>query len=250
MEIRITNAIKVIGLLLLFFSFQSSFSQIDLFTEEEDEEEINDVFENVSYDEFMNATHHVLSDGQAGPIANWMGGSLELMADPRFGDAPKEYNCAYMVRSKVLKMLAYDAMLDQLDLSCEKTKEVLESYIMFIGTLYLDMFSTDYFAERDFLSRNEFSNVQLAIKDAKEKFENGVISRMDVEVLNEVCESDLDDITVTDCNCNLPEWSEEVSKKGYKTLMEYMGLPLLHPASVMQLTMDLQSRLNSLPCNE
>ena len=161
------------NLFLCLFSFLiglNSYSQIDIFGDEDDEmEELT----GMDYLEFR-GVYTKMRNGSPG--GDWVFGSLEMMADPRFADAPKEYSCAYIIKTKELRMLAYEAMLDQLDLSCIETKKVIESYIMFLGTLYLDMFSMDFFLENK-LSDNQLFNSYISLYDANEQFHTGKITR-------------------------------------------------------------------------
>ena len=236
---------KLIMLLLLSFLFViPANAQFDLFTD--DEEDTNEL-ESISYDDFLNGMTQVASEGEAGPVANWMSGSMNMMLDPRFANAPKEYNCAFLVKTKLLKIDAYEAVLEQLDLSCERTRKTLESYIMFMGTLYLDMFSMDFFTQKESFSYNEFENIKLGSYDAIEQFEKGKITRKDKPEWT-TCQNDITDPAVTDCNSKLDE-IEPYDNEEFLSKIEYiLNIKKLHPVNVLSRTKDLQSLLNSLPC--
>ena len=233
---------------MVFFTTISYAQDFDMYINDDDE--MMEELEDTTPGAFMTGIIGMLSKGEAGPAGNWMANSLELMIDPRFGSAPKEYNSAYMVRTKVIKLLTYQAILDQMDLSCEDTKRTLESFIMFLGTIYLDIFAMDYFNDIDQLEANEYFNIGLGINDAEEKFKSGAITRSTLFGFGaSECYNDVKDTNVTDCDCEL-SYDEEMRKEKYKEMMIYLGLEKLHPKNILKITTNVQSRLNSLPCNK
>lgn len=233
---------------MVFFTTIGYAQDFDMYLNDDDEmmEELKDITPGA----FMTGIIEILKKGEAEIGGNWMSSSLELMIDPRFGSAPKEYNNAYIVRTKVIKLLTFQAILDQMDLSCLDTKRTLESFIMFLGTIYLDIFAMDYFNETDQLEANEYYNIGLGIIDAAEKFETGAITRSNLYGFGETaCYNDVKDTEVTDCDCEL-SFDEEKRKEKYAEMMQLLGLEKLHPGNILAITKNVQSRLNSLPCND
>ena len=236
---RNTNLLRALFFILIGLN---AYSQIGIFGDEDDD--VVNELQNVSYDEFFNVYVGILDKGEAGPLGNWMSGSLQIMLSPRFANAPKEYSCAFIIKTKELRMLTYEAMLDQLDLSCVEKKKVIESYIMFLGTLYLDMFSMDFFLDNALNSNQLFNSSMVGFYDAEQYFETGKYNR---GIFSHAiyCDNDLTDSDITDCAFSEPMTDYE-QEKHRRTIEK--TLKKLNPGNVAQKLMDLQSMLKSLPC--
>jgi len=245
------KTLKFIGFLFLIFNFNAGICQVDLFTD--DDEDNNDEPQEVNQEAFMSKITGMLKQGEASPIGNWAGETIELMTDGRFADAPQEYLMAFQVKTKVLKVQAFNAALRKLDLLCEERKALIQSYLLFLGTLYLDMYSMDFFNEKTEYTGNEAANVFIGAVDAESKFLYGVYDREGMGDENDEvlfpCENDLSDSNITDCNCSACDdvpsgrYTEEIKK----TILQ---MDVIHPLEVSKLLVDLQGMLNSLPCKD
>lgn len=247
------KTLKFLLLLLWMLAFQTGAAQIDLFLDEDEVEEfnVNSEFLMDNYS-FMEIADH-LKKGEAGPIGNWAGETLEIMTDARFASAPKEYTAAFQVYTKVLKIKAYQAALNKVALSCEERKQVLESFLLYLGTLYLDMYSMDFFNEKKEYTRNEKINVDLGIIDAFTKFTINKYDRVEFaninfdlwEEMNLNCLNDISDTNVTDC-----DWRSDNLYPYPQTVSMNLSMETLHPVNILALTVELQEQLNALPCNK
>ena len=240
------KTLKIIGFLFLIFNFNAGICQVDLFMD--DDEDSNDEPQEVNQDPFMGNITSMLKQGEASPIGNWAGETLEIMTNARFADAPQEYLMAYQVSTKVYKVKAFNAALKKLNLSCEERKQVIQSYILFLGTLYLDMYSMDYFNEKKEYTSNEAINILIGSGDAYIKFIYDKYDRslLGLEEFEYGCLNDITDPNVTDCNFRF----DRISNTNPKEMRENLGMDLIHPVEVSKLLVDLQTMLDGLPCNK
>lgn len=252
------KTLKILGLLLLIFNFQTGFSQVDLFTDDEDEDDNQEI----TYKNFMNKLTGILKQGEASPIGNWAGETLEIMTDSRFADAPQEYLMAFQVRTKVLKIQAFDIVMEKATLTCEERKKLCESYLLFLGTIYLDIYSMDFFNEKKEYTYNETMNAFMGACDAETKFTFGVYDRSglwsyvsdlswslnDEKFYKDFCLNDTEDPNVTDCNWSIE--NELYQNNNLKVNDGALQLNTLHPENILKKTVELQNLLASLPCNK
>ncbi|QNJ98914.1 hypothetical protein [Constantimarinum furrinae] len=191
----------------------------------------------------------ILSDEKAGPVGNWMSDSFVSMVDATAHDAPKEYLCAKNIRLKYWKVISYEAVIAKGTLTCEERKKIMESYSLFLGTIYLDIFCMDFFTEKGTSykwTNEQMVDIVLGFNDADTMFAKGQIDRSEFGHINEWCLYDLLDLNVKQCGEYLADYltgRPEIRNNIDQTL------EVLHPIAVASYANGLAEQLSALPCN-
>lgn len=131
-------------------------------TYENDEEEDEDLEEINTYDDEIAKLGNIIQSDSLGSFGALIKSTVNTYIMTNDEGCSKAYVCMWNLLSKYNEIITYEAKLKVLKLDCKDRQKLLEDYILYIGTINLDIYCVDFLNK---LSDTELVNVMFAFQD-------------------------------------------------------------------------------------